>query len=77
MNFRLDFAAIKHDWFVFLFLSFYFSVLFLGVTSVALKGESKNRIEVIGEGVVDAAGLTETLRKKVGYADIVSVQEVK
>ena len=60
-----------------LFLTFYFFVMFLGVISVALKGESKNRIEVIGEGVVDAAGLAEILRKKVGYADLVSVQEVK
>ena len=44
---------------------------------MALKGESKNRIEVIGEGIVDAAGLAETLRKKVGFADLVSVEEVK
>ena len=49
----------------------------LGVISVAFKGEKKNQIEVIGEGVVDAAGLAETLRKKVGYANLVSVQEVK
>ncbi|GMN62120.1 hypothetical protein TIFTF001_031201 [Ficus carica] len=48
-----------------------------GVISVALKGETKNRIEVIGEGIVDAAGLAETLRKKVGFADLMSVEEVK
>ncbi|PON94099.1 hypothetical protein TorRG33x02_101380 [Trema orientale] len=48
-----------------------------GVTSVALKGENKNQMEIIGDGIVDAAGLAETLRKKVGYADIVSVEEVK
>ncbi|PON43279.1 hypothetical protein PanWU01x14_274770 [Parasponia andersonii] len=48
-----------------------------GVTSVALKGENKNRMEIIGDGIVDAAGLAETLRKKVGYADLVSVEEVK
>ncbi|XP_024021948.1 heavy metal-associated isoprenylated plant protein 47 [Morus notabilis] len=48
-----------------------------GVTSVAIKGERKNRIEVIGEGFVDAAGLAETLRKKVGFADLVSVEDVK
>ncbi|XP_062080568.1 heavy metal-associated isoprenylated plant protein 47-like [Humulus lupulus] len=48
-----------------------------GVTSVAFKGESKNQLEVIGEGIVDAAGLAETLRKKVGYADLVSVEEVR
>ncbi|KAF4371262.1 hypothetical protein G4B88_016171 [Cannabis sativa] len=48
-----------------------------GVTSVAFKGESKNQIEVIGEGIVDAAGLAEMLRKKVGYANLVSVEEVR
>ena len=44
---------------------------------MAIKGEKKNRIEVIGEGIVDAAGLAETLRKKVGFADLVSVEEVE
>ena len=44
---------------------------------MALKGEYKNRIEVIGDGIIDAACLTETLRKEVGYADILSVEEVK
>ncbi|XP_062079129.1 heavy metal-associated isoprenylated plant protein 47-like [Humulus lupulus] len=48
-----------------------------GVISVALKGESKNQIEVIGEGVVDAVGLAQTLRKKVGYANIVTVEQLK
>ncbi|XP_062080567.1 heavy metal-associated isoprenylated plant protein 16-like [Humulus lupulus] len=48
-----------------------------GVISVALKGERKSQIEVIGEGIVDAAGLAETLRKKVGYAELVSVEQVK
>ncbi|GMN62119.1 hypothetical protein TIFTF001_031205 [Ficus carica] len=48
-----------------------------GIISVGLKGESKNRIEAIGEGIVDAAGLAEALRKKVGFADLVSVEEVK
>lgn len=51
--------------------------IIIGVISVALKGEKKNRIEVIGEGIVDAAGLAETLRKKVGFADLVSVEEIK
>lgn len=60
----------KNDWFIFL-------CYILGVISVALNGESKNRVEVIGEGIVDAAGLEETLRKKVGCADLVSVEEVK
>ena len=44
---------------------------------MALKSESKNRIEVIGEGIVDAVGLAKALRKKVGFADLVSVEEVK
>ena len=55
----------------------FFGYNVLGVISVAIKGEKKNRIEVIGEGIVDAAGLAETLRKKVGFADLVSVEEVE
>ena len=47
---------------LFLFLSLCFFVMLLGVISVALKGESKNQIEVIGEGIVEAAGLAEILR---------------
>ncbi|KAF4349520.1 hypothetical protein CsatB_013224 [Cannabis sativa] len=47
-----------------------------GVISVALKGESKNQIEVIGEGI-DAVGLAKTLRKKVGYASILTVEQLK
>ncbi|GMN62118.1 hypothetical protein TIFTF001_031203 [Ficus carica] len=47
-----------------------------GVFSVALKGKIKNQIEVIGDGIVDAAGLAETLRRKVGFAYLVSVEEL-
>lgn len=51
--------------------------MFLGVISAGFTDENKSRIEVIGEGFVDAVGLTEALRKKVGFADLVSVEEVK
>ncbi|KAA8534597.1 hypothetical protein F0562_032144 [Nyssa sinensis] len=47
-----------------------------GVTSVAIEGEDKDRVVVIGDGV-DSASLANSLRKKVGYADIISVEEVK
>ncbi|GAB4845875.1 hypothetical protein Ancab_024879 [Ancistrocladus abbreviatus] len=47
-----------------------------GVISVAVPGNEKDELVVIGMGV-DAACLTEKLRKKVGYASIVSVEEVK
>lgn len=44
----------------------------LGVESVALKGDDMRQIEVMGDGV-DAVALTTSLRKKVGYAEVVSV----
>ncbi|KAK7837165.1 heavy metal-associated isoprenylated plant protein 47 [Quercus suber] len=47
-----------------------------GVMSVSLQGEDKDQVVVIGEGV-DAACLTSTLRKKVGYARLETVEEVK
>ncbi|KAK1566529.1 hypothetical protein Q3G72_001130 [Acer saccharum] len=47
-----------------------------GVESVAWKGDDKNQIEVIGDGL-DPAVLTLLLRKKLGYADLVSVEEKK
>ncbi|KAI6695159.1 hypothetical protein NL676_022869 [Syzygium grande] len=47
---------------------------FPGVQSVALVGD-QDQIEVTGE--IDAVKLTTLLRKKVGFAEIVSVGEVK
>ncbi|XP_075073570.1 uncharacterized protein LOC107813655 isoform X3 [Nicotiana tabacum] len=42
-----------------------------GVEKVAIEGEEKNELMVIGEEI-DAAELVTTLRKKVGFANIVS-----
>ncbi|EEF29346.1 heavy metal-associated isoprenylated plant protein 47 [Ricinus communis] len=47
-----------------------------GVNSVALEGDDKDKLVVIGE-MVDAACLTKALRKKINYAEIVTVEEVK
>ncbi|GAB4845863.1 hypothetical protein Ancab_024867 [Ancistrocladus abbreviatus] len=47
-----------------------------GVISVAVQGNEKDELVVLGMSV-DAACLTKKLRKKVGYASIVSVEEVK
>ncbi|XP_062225880.1 disease resistance protein RGA5-like [Phragmites australis] len=47
-----------------------------GVSSVGVTGDSKDRLEVIGEGV-DTVCLVTCLRKKVGRANIVLVEEVK
>ncbi|KAM5585325.1 heavy metal-associated isoprenylated plant protein 47 [Rosa sericea] len=46
-----------------------------GVKSVAFKGARRDQIEIIGDDV-DAAGLTGLLRKKLGYADLVSLEEI-
>lgn len=43
--------------------------------SVALEGEKKDQVVVIGDGV-DAAGLTSSIRKKLGYASLELVQEL-
>ncbi|KAK3025521.1 hypothetical protein RJ639_042056, partial [Escallonia herrerae] len=43
-----------------------------GVESAALKGEGKNQLEVVGDGI-DAVALTTLLRKNVGFAELVSV----
>ncbi|KAK1389181.1 heavy metal-associated isoprenylated plant protein 47-like [Heracleum sosnowskyi] len=43
-----------------------------GVEAVALKGDDKDQIEVIGEGI-DTIELAKSLRKYVGRADVVSV----
>ncbi|KAK4846212.1 hypothetical protein QYF36_014393 [Acer negundo] len=47
-----------------------------GVESAALKGDDKSQIEVTGDGF-DPTMLTQLLRKKVGPADLVSVEEKK
>lgn len=51
-------------------------MLHIGVMSVSLQGQDKDQVVVIGERV-DAACLTNTLRKKVGYARLETVEEVK
>ncbi|KAL4280712.1 hypothetical protein GQ457_03G023060 [Hibiscus cannabinus] len=47
-----------------------------GVTSVALEGAEKDKLVIIGDGV-DAACLTEALRKKLCHASIEIVEQVK
>ena len=44
-------------------ISIHFSVFFLGFVSVDLRGQSKNLMEIVGDEIVDAAALAETLRK--------------
>ncbi|XP_059663951.1 heavy metal-associated isoprenylated plant protein 16-like [Cornus florida] len=46
-----------------------------GVETLALKGEDMNQIEVTGDGI-DAVSVTKLLRKKMGYAELVSVGPV-
>jgi len=46
------------------------------VISVAVQGKDKDEIVVVGNEV-DSAGLCTALRKKVGYAVLISVEEVK
>ncbi|GLT83720.1 hypothetical protein SLE2022_019920 [Rubroshorea leprosula] len=47
-----------------------------GVNSIAIEGENKDKLVVIGDGI-DSATLTCTLRKKLGFATIVTVQDEK
>ncbi|KAK4575572.1 hypothetical protein RGQ29_026506 [Quercus rubra] len=47
-----------------------------GVISVAVEGADKDQLVVIGEGV-DSANLTCSLRKKLCYATLLGVEEVK
>ncbi|XP_050251020.1 heavy metal-associated isoprenylated plant protein 47-like [Quercus robur] len=47
-----------------------------GVNSVAIEGSDRDQLVVIGEGV-DSANLTCSLRKKLCYATLRSVEEVK
>ncbi|XP_062013856.1 heavy metal-associated isoprenylated plant protein 47-like [Rosa rugosa] len=46
-----------------------------GVSKVSIEPE-KDQVEVIGIGI-DSMTLTMTMRKKVGHADILSIEEVK
>uniref|UniRef100_A0A0E0KRQ1 HMA domain-containing protein n=1 Tax=Oryza punctata TaxID=4537 RepID=A0A0E0KRQ1_ORYPU len=47
-----------------------------GVNSVEVTGDGKDRLQVVGDGV-DPVCLVTCLRKKIGYAEIVQVEEVK
>ncbi|KAL7186806.1 hypothetical protein ACSBR2_028516 [Camellia fascicularis] len=48
-----------------------------GVTSVAIKGDSRDQVEVIGEDI-DSVKLTKSIRRKVSkHASIESVEAVK
>lgn len=51
--------------------------MFAGITTVAFKPENRNQMVIIGDGTIDAAGLALSLRKKLGYAGLVSVEQVK
>lgn len=46
-----------------------------GVESTAFQGQEKDKIEVVGDGI-DAVALTTSLRKNVGFAELVSVSAV-
>uniref|UniRef100_A0ACD5V6Z4 Uncharacterized protein n=1 Tax=Avena sativa TaxID=4498 RepID=A0ACD5V6Z4_AVESA len=46
-----------------------------GVESVGIEGDDRDRLAVVGNGL-DAANLTACLRKKVAYAELVTVEEV-
>ncbi|XP_030546414.1 heavy metal-associated isoprenylated plant protein 47-like [Rhodamnia argentea] len=47
-----------------------------GVNSVAIQGEDKDKVVVVGEGV-DAVLLVNRLRKKVGPTQIISLEDLK
>ncbi|KAI3866175.1 hypothetical protein MKX03_008779 [Papaver bracteatum] len=46
------------------------------VDFVGLEGPEKDKVVVIGHNV-DSAGLTSCLRKKLGHANIIKIEEVK
>lgn len=50
--------------------------LFIGVNAVEIKGDHRNQIEVTGVEV-DMIALINTLRKKVAFAELVSVTKVE
>ncbi|XP_021287667.1 heavy metal-associated isoprenylated plant protein 47-like isoform X2 [Herrania umbratica] len=47
-----------------------------GVISVGLHGPEKDKLMIVGDGI-DAACLTESLRKKLSHASLEMVEEVK
>ncbi|KAK3142342.1 hypothetical protein QOZ80_4BG0345310 [Eleusine coracana subsp. coracana] len=47
-----------------------------GVMSVGITGDAKDRLEVIGDGV-DSVRIVNCLRRKVGPAEIMQVEEMK
>ncbi|KAK1683698.1 hypothetical protein QYE76_044546 [Lolium multiflorum] len=47
-----------------------------GVTSMGITGDARDQLEVVGDGV-DPVCLVSCLRKKLGVARIVKVEEVK
>ncbi|KAK3142336.1 hypothetical protein QOZ80_4BG0345250 [Eleusine coracana subsp. coracana] len=47
-----------------------------GVSSMGVTGDGKNKLEVVGDGV-DTVCLVKCLRKKIGHANILLVEEVK
>nr|XP_011462196.1 PREDICTED: uncharacterized protein LOC105350895 [Fragaria vesca subsp. vesca] len=46
-----------------------------GVNRVSIEGADRDHLEVIGNGV-DSVCLTRALRKKLGFANIISVEQV-
>lgn len=48
----------------------------VGVESVAIKGDNKDKLEVIGNEI-DTVQLAKSLRKNVGSADLISVGPAK
>jgi hypothetical protein len=47
-----------------------------GVISMEIAGDYRDKLEVVGDGV-DAACLVSCLRRKLGHAEILQVEEVK
>uniref|UniRef100_A0A453C6F1 HMA domain-containing protein n=1 Tax=Aegilops tauschii subsp. strangulata TaxID=200361 RepID=A0A453C6F1_AEGTS len=47
-----------------------------GVTSMGITGDARDKLEVVGDGV-DPVCLVSCLRKKLGHAQIIKVEEVK
>ncbi|CAN6268181.1 unnamed protein product [Urochloa humidicola] len=47
-----------------------------GVSSMGVTGDGKDQLEVVGDGV-DTVCLVQCLRKKIGHAEILKVEEVK
>ncbi|XP_044970206.1 heavy metal-associated isoprenylated plant protein 16-like [Hordeum vulgare subsp. vulgare] len=47
-----------------------------GVTSMVITGDARDQLEVVGDGV-DAVCLVSCLRKKLGHAQIIKIEEVK